>query len=343
MDDVARFSDRDRQDLFRASAEKRGISPVIIEKDFWVCWTLKRVFALEHPPASILFKGGTSLAKVFRVIERFSEDIDLVFDRAGLGYTGERDPASARSRKSRDALIEELRADCQRAVRERLLPQLQDSFKDALGKPPTAGWSIELADDDADDQTIVFRYPSQHRGEQAGYIRPEVRLEIGARGDHWPSEPGSVTPYAAEDMPPAFKDAIAPVHVLSVARTFWEKATILHMLYHKDPAKPLGARLSRHYYDLVRLWQSEHGTLAVKDLALLAAVAEHKSRFFPAAWARYEDARPGTLRLVLPDHRHDELRADYSAMSEMIFVEPISFGDLIEVLRELEHTVNSSA
>jgi predicted nucleotidyltransferase component of viral defense system len=101
MDDVARLSIVDRTDLFAATASRRALSPTIIEKDFWVCWTLKRIFTLLDPPAGLLFKGGTSLSKVFGVIERFSEDVDLSFDRAGLGFGGESDPLNAATGKRR--------------------------------------------------------------------------------------------------------------------------------------------------------------------------------------------------------------------------------------------------
>src|SRR5262245_25557743 len=98
VDEVARLAAKDRADLFRAAAEKRGLVEAIVEKDFWVCWVLKRIFAIDTPPASILFKGGTSLSKVYGVIDRFSEDVDLSFDRAGLGFGGDADPANLDSR-----------------------------------------------------------------------------------------------------------------------------------------------------------------------------------------------------------------------------------------------------
>lgn len=101
MDDIARLPMSDRADLFAAAARQRGLTSAIIEKDFWVCWTLKRVFTLPDPPAELLFKGGTSLSKVFGVIERFSEDVDLSFDRAGLGFGGASDPLNATTGKRR--------------------------------------------------------------------------------------------------------------------------------------------------------------------------------------------------------------------------------------------------
>ena len=97
MDDVAQLPMADRADLFAAAARRRGLTAEVIEKDFWVCWTLKRVFTLPALPAGLLFKGGTALSKVFGVIERFSEDVDLSFDRAGLGFGGEPVPCRHRT------------------------------------------------------------------------------------------------------------------------------------------------------------------------------------------------------------------------------------------------------
>ena len=96
MDNVVRLPARDRAELFRETAAAKGLPPVPIEKDFWVCWTLKHLFALEDQPP-LIFKGGTSLSKAYGVIERFSEDIDLAFDRAAFGFTEERDPENAPS------------------------------------------------------------------------------------------------------------------------------------------------------------------------------------------------------------------------------------------------------
>ena len=112
MDDFAQRSVRDRADLFRAVATQRGLNAAIVEKDFWVCWTLKRLFALDAPPAGLLFKGGTSLAKVFKVIERFSEDIDLSFNRSDLGFGGDSDPQAAGTGKQRQKRFDPLTEAC---------------------------------------------------------------------------------------------------------------------------------------------------------------------------------------------------------------------------------------
>jgi hypothetical protein len=139
MDDIARLPLADRTDLFMATADRRALTAAIIEKDFWVCWTLERIFTLPDPPAGLLFKGGTSLSKVFGVIERFSEDVDLFFNRAGLGFGGESDPLNASTGKKRKQGLEALTETCQRVIRERLLPQLMYAFGDALGEPHWQG------------------------------------------------------------------------------------------------------------------------------------------------------------------------------------------------------------
>jgi hypothetical protein len=343
MDDVARLPIADRADLFVAAARQRGLTVEIIEKDFWVCWTLKRVFTLPNPPAGLLFKGGTSLSKVFGVIERFSEDVDLSFDRAGLGFGGESDPLNALTGKKRKHGLEALTETCQRVIRERLLPELVAAFTDALGGPPSAAWGLELAEDDPDAQTLLFRYPAGSRSRPAdapAYIRPVVRLEIGARSDHWPAVEATVASYAAAEFPGAFKEAGCKVRVLAAERTFWEKATVLHMWHHAPADKKFRDRQSRHYYDVVRLYQHELGKAALKDTELLLNVARHKEVFFPAAWARYADAKPGTLRLVPPEARLPELEQDYRKMREMIFGEPPAFEHLLEVLRQIERGIN---
>jgi hypothetical protein len=280
---------------------------------------------------------------VFGVIERFSEDVDLSFDRAGLGFGGESDPLNAPTGKRRKHGLGALTETCRRVIRERLLPQLTVAFGNALGEPPSTTWGLELADDDPDGQTLLFRYPAGIRSgaaEEPAYIRPIVRLEIGARSDHWPVVEATVTPYAAVDFPTVFKEPGCQVLALAAERTFWEKATVLHMWHHAPADKKLRDRQSRHYYDVVRLYEHELGKAAVKDTGLLLKVARHKEVFFPAAWARYADARPGTLRILPPDARLPELEQDYRKMQEMIFGEPPTFEHLLGRLREIEQVIN---
>jgi hypothetical protein len=131
------------------------------------------------------------------------------------------------------------------------------------------------------------------------------------------------------------------VHVLAAERTFWEKATILHAWHHAPADKVLRDRQSRHYYDLVRMYEHGIGREAMKNTDLLLKVAEHKSIFFASAAAKYAEARPGMLRLVPPDSRLGELRRDYQRMQEMIFGPTPTFEHVVTVLGEIESAINS--
>lgn len=345
MDKIARLAAGDRAELFRAAATQRGaMLPALIEKDFWVCWTLKRVFALEKPSAGLIFKGGTSLSKVFKAIDRFSEDVDLSFDRAALGFGGDNDPAKAASRNKTEKKLEALSTACQEMIREKFLPQLEEAFATALGSAPSKRtWQLELDADDPDKQTLLFRFPAgiaDGKEDLARYMRPDVRLELGARGEQWPAEDATVTSYAAETIPKPFTEPDCAVKVLAAQRTFWEKATILHAYYHWPEAKALQPRQSRHYFDLAKLQEKGIGAKALASLELLESVARHKAVFFRYPAAQYEKAVPGSLRLVPPPARRKELADDYAKMQEMIFGEVPPLEHIFEVLAELERTIN---
>jgi hypothetical protein len=315
----------------------------VVEKDFWVCWILRRLFTLPSAPGSMIFKGGTSLSKVFNAIARFSEDVDLSFDRADLGFGGEHDPAQAPSKKQAKQRLKLLQDTCQTVIRDRFVPQLAVHIGEALHDSAQRNWSIAIDLDDPDSQTVLFGYPASlaPRGPLAAtYVSPVVRLEMGARSDHWPAEDVTIISYAAAQFPAQFSDPRSAVRVLAAERTFWEKATILHAWYHARPDKPLRGRQSRHYYDLATLVEAGIGARALERLDLLATVAAHKDVFFADAAARYDEAKPGSLRLVPPPPRLAELREDYNKMREMIFGQPPSFEHLLEVLAETERRIN---
>ncbi len=346
MDDVARLPADDRAAIFGESGAGRGVADTIIEKDFWVCWSLRRLFGLpKGTTASLVFKGGTSLSKAFSAIRRFSEDIDLSFDRTELGYVGDRDPEKVGiSRKRAAGLIDDLVSDVERHIAEKLLPALRAAIVEQLGEATNGEWSLEVDADDA--QTVNFHYPTALPAaeyEGMAYITPRVKLELGARGDPWPTEEKVIRPYAADDFPDFFGSPDTSVTVLSARRTFWEKATALHAEAHRPAESPTPQYLSRHYYDLAMLLNTEEGQAAVADLDLLAQVAHHKATFFRSGWASYETARAGTLQLMPAEDRLKDLRADYRDMSPMMFdAKPLPFDDVLGRLRKAQDEINAS-
>jgi hypothetical protein len=344
MDKVAKLLADDRAALFGETGAGRGVANTIIEKDFWICWTLKRLFGLQRQDAAaLIFKGGTSLSKAFVAIRRFSEDIDLSFDRADLGYTGDRDPEmEGIGRKQANQLIKDLVGDVEHHIAQKLLPALRAAIVEQLGEPNEGRWSLEI--DTTDAQTVNFHYPiALHAPEYEGmaYITPRVRLELGARGDPWPTEQRVIRPYAAEDYPSFFDDASCTVTVLSARRTFLEKATVLHAEAHRPPTSPTPQYLSRHYYDLAMLLDTEEGKTAAIDFGLLAQVVTHKATFFRSSWAHYDLARPGSLQLIPSEARIKDLHIDYRAMAPVMFDEsPALFENILARIQKLERNVN---
>jgi hypothetical protein len=125
MDRFVRLPGQERRRYFEQTAERMGLSPQIIEKDFWVCWTLRKLFALPDMGDMLIFKGGTSLSKAYRLIERFSEDIDLSLNRVNLGFGDEAsDPEKEISGKERQRRLDRLKEVCQRKIADELRPMM---------------------------------------------------------------------------------------------------------------------------------------------------------------------------------------------------------------------------
>jgi hypothetical protein len=340
MDRIAQAPQEERADLFRRSAGvlRPERSPAIIEKDFWVCWALRRIYDVLRFRPKLIFKGGTSLSKVYNAIERFSEDVDLSLSRRDLGFADSRDPEEPgiSGRESRRR-IEALMVACRKEIIDRLLPGLRADFASTIG---ARGWSVEL--DVIDPQTVIFTYPrSDLASGLPEAIRPAIRLEMGARSDDWPAEDREIRPYAAEAFPSVFSIAAScRVHALDARRTFWEKATLLHAEYHRPAGRALAEGMSRHYYDLYRLSLQEIGRQALEHANLRERVIVHKRLFFASAWAHYETAVPGRFHLVPPEEQTPLLRTDYSRMREMIFGDAPAWEQIVRGLRELEDRIN---
>ena len=290
MNRVAQLSPAEHRELFQETATRRGVSAAVIEKDFWVCWVLKQLFADAVLGTRLVFKGGTSLSKVYNLIDRFSEDIDLILDWRLLGYgPDQEDPyQDFTSNTQQDRFNKEVNARAARYIADTLINDLNRLFAHVA--------DVSTTIDSDDPQTVNVTYPAAFSEE---YLRPEVRLEIGPLAAWSPSGRHTIRPYAAESFPQVFDDPACPVVVMSAERSFWEKATILHQQAHRTT--PMPPRYSRHYYDLHKLAGSPVRDAALRNLPLLQDVASFKRRFYPSAWASYETAWPG---ITEADPRH---------------------------------------
>ncbi len=319
------------QVIFRNTAQKTGIHEAIVEKDFWVCLTLDYLFHKCPHAESFTFKGGTSLSKCYGLIQRFSEDIDLILDWRVLGYELN-EPWEARSNTKQDAFNKEANSRAERFLSDTLLPLLVKDLSEILGQEAVLYILPE------DPQTICFQYPRIF--EDASTLQV-IRLEIGALAAWTPSVEKKISPYVAECYPKAFTQAYTAVLTAAAERTFWEKATILHHEANRPENLSMPGRYSRHYYDLYCIAHSDNKTAAFENLTLLQKVVDFKMKFYPRRWALYELAVPGTLKLVPPEYRMDALRKDYIAMANMMFGQYPDFDTLMAYIRELENEINT--
>jgi hypothetical protein len=335
----ANLPDVEKQAAYAEVALRTNTLPVITEKDFWVCWLLGRIFATPGLGEQCVFKGGTSLSKVFGIIRRFSEDIDLGLSPASLGWKEsdlDNAPTHTQRRKRMDRLMEE----CANFVSECFQAGLEEAVSAVLG-PKAEGkkWLVYTDDLVAHSPVLRFHYP---RAVPAGtsYIEQAVKIEFGSLTDQRPTGTHRIVPMVAALAPEAFDDFQAEVVALEVERTFWEKATILHAEFHRPADKAQPPRYARHYSDFAALWRHPLGQAAAARLDLLDRVRLHKSRYFASSWANYDSATIGSLRLVPPEARLNELRRDYEAMLPMFIGEPEEFDQMMSVLRDAEETLN---
>lgn len=336
MDEVANLSPEQRAELFRETGARLNLAPALIEKDFWVCWTLGQLFDIPQFRNVLIFKGGTSLSKVFGIIDRFSEDIDLAVDYAPLGFVDDRDPAVAQmSRSRRERLLGEMMTACHGYIAGPFIEAMRARCDEKILE--SAAWTLSVAGNDPN--VVEFAYPSAGLA-ALEYIKPRILLELGTHAELVPSAEYRITPFAADQFPEVFTDPWAGVKAIKAERTFWEKATILHAERHRSIERSMPENYARHYYDMFALARSDVCDSALDNFEILEKVVSHKLRFYYAAWARYDLALPGTLALVPAEERLVELRRDYEAMSVMFFHEPPSLENILGELETLEARIN---
>lgn len=330
--DFLKLPPDERRLYIEQAAIQRNISPVIMEKDFFVCWLLSILFQSQFAD-NLVFKGGTSLSKIFGAINRFSEDIDLSLSPAFLGLS-----ESAPNRSQADKWWGKAEKACERVVQTQIMPTLEASALSVLGKNEQTRFEF-LKDSQTKSPVILFHYPSA-LSTGFDYIRRSVKLEFGSLTDQQPTGRYPIRPWIAEVFPAVFPDWKCEVITLEIERTFWEKSTILHAEYHRPLDIPTPERFSRHYADTAALVSHPEAIKAINHHELRDRVVSLKHLFFRSSWTSYTQAKPGTFRLVPRAERLPELRRDYQLMRDMYLNEPLSFGDILSILTNLEHRIN---
>jgi hypothetical protein len=331
------LSERDRNDALEHAASQTGRPAHLLEKDVWVVWLLSVLFESSFSSA-LTFKGGTSLSKAYRVIDRFSEDIDLTYDIRELVPDLLKGGSSIPDSKSQGKKLTD-------AVRDRLPKWIDEvaipCIRKALGSERL---QATIARDEQIGERVVVDYKAVKSG--TGYVGPRVLLDFGARSTGEPHEIKRITCDMAEHIKEVTFPEARP-HVLRIARTFWEKATAAHV--YCAQSKTRGERFSRHWHDLAAIMGTEHFDGVAADREVANAVAAHKSVFFVEKDAGgrvidYHRAVGGALRIVPEGEARIALETDYRQMIEdgLLFREPIPFDKLMDACSELERRVNAS-
>jgi hypothetical protein len=333
MPKFTQLTKAEKNDLLLRASSRLNISPILLEKDFWVSWLLNKIFQ-DGLSKDITFKGGTSLSKCYGIISRFSEDIDLTIDRKIFNEAVNEKELSNKGLKK---LIESNDHDASDFVNQQFKPMLEKSIKSEIGE---AGWEI-LPDAD-ESKNLRFFYPSAIEIIPNSYVKQSILIELGARGEINPYEMKAVTSYTESLFPEILEIDQADIRTLSPVRTFWEKVTLLHAENHRPKDKIQGDRLSRHYYDVHQLITAGVSDVAIGNIDLLLDVIDHKKKYFRSAWAQYETAIPETIKIVPHSALQKMLSDDYGQMESMIFGEIPSFQTILDTLQNFEKKVNDS-
>ena len=333
MNNYFQLSKEQQQMVLTQAANKTGLPVQAVEKDLWVTMVLQMVFTL--PVANhLVFKGGTSLSKVWKVIRRFSEDIDLAIDPSIWGFEGDL------TKKQ----IKRLRKASSIFVRDELSHLLQE----AVSETGMEKWLQVEADPDGEGdgtypepRVIHIRYKSIF-DEDLPYLHSEVKLEVGARSLLEPTAKAAVTSVIEDVLPisTTIKQVMIPTALAE--KTFLEKAFLLHELFSSQSSREAN-RKSRHLYDLAQMMNSDIAARAIADDDLWNTIHHHRELFTSMSGVDYTPDIRKRIRLLPPDDVIDDWRKDYKDMqSSMIYGEKSTFTELMEKMRELENLFHNT-
>ena len=330
------LSESDRRHALNVAQEKCRHRAFLLEKDIWIVATLGVLF--DAPFASHLtFKGGTSLSKVWRAIDRFSEDVDITYDIRAFAQdlvAGAGNEALPPTRSQEKRWSKAIRSRLAEWVREQACPIMEKGLAEA-------GFPAKVH---ADADRLLVGY--QPLFADTGFVRPEVAVEFGARSTGEPHKVFLVECDAAACLPELAFPQASPA-VMLAERTFWEKATAVHVFCRQKRRR--GDRLSRHWHDLVRLDEAGMAKSAIADTELALSVARHKTMFFPendfhGKRIDYEAAVSGDLQIVPHDDAFAVLADDYAKMlaDGMLLDRNEAFDVLMERCASVEKRINST-
>ncbi len=327
MSDIFNLTEEQRRTVLTQVSNKTGLPGQAVEKDLWVTTLLQIVFTLPFAD-KLVFKGGTSLSKVYHLIERFSEDIDLAIDRSMFGQEG--DLTKRQTKK--------LRKDSSLFVKN----TFAQTLRDAIAEQGLGCFCVVVPEPDGERDNT---YPEPRRIHilyksvfgSAAYLQPEVQLEIGARSLFEPAEQAHVESLVTSAFGNINTSLVRPAITTALPeKTFLEKAFLLHELFTTDRAVRAD-RKSRHLYDLEKMMDRPFAVNAIRDDELWNTIAHHRGVFTSVSGVDYAPDIRKRICLVPPAEYLDTWEDDYRSMQQsMIYGVSLSFGKLLERMRALE-------
>lgn len=328
MQNFLKLSDIQRRTVYEQIALRVGISdPRAIEKDMWVSSLLQIVFGLTYAN-KFVFKGGSSLSKIWKLIHRFSEDIDLAIDRSLFGLEGDLTKKQLKKLRKESSLFvkDKLATD----ITESLNKYNLDQYCDVIPEPDGEGDGTY-----PEPRKIHIAYKSVFDiGD--GYLRPEVLLEVGARSLFEPTSQANVKSMISENS--EIKTSLADTMITCAVpqKTFLEKAFLLHELFTTEMGMKAN-RKSRHLYDLEHLMAHEEILSAVNNAELWETIRHHREVFTSIRGVDYTPDIRQRIVLIPPKKFESEWRKDYDAMQKsMIYGDEMSYDDLISKIDQLQ-------
>lgn len=317
-----------QRQVIEQTAAKLNLPVQAVEKDLWVTAILQVLFTLPCAHG-LVFKGGTSISKVWNAINRFSEDIDLAIDRSLFDLDGEL------TKKQ----VKKLRKVSSMFVREELFGQLCE----AIASTPLYGLcEIEAQPDGVGDSTypepriIYVKYASLF-SDKIDYIFPVVKIEAGARSLLEPTLNVAIKSLVDVALP-SITTSLVDVEVRTAVaeKTFLEKCFLLHELFSKGVAVSANRR-SRHLYDLHMMMRKGIDKRAVSDDELWNTIHHHRSTLTSISGVDYTPDIRSRIVLTPPAECVEDWKSDYQAMQgSMIYNNPPSFEELLQSMAELE-------
>ncbi|HPN70256.1 MAG TPA: nucleotidyl transferase AbiEii/AbiGii toxin family protein [Saprospiraceae bacterium] len=304
MKDWIHKKETERLDLLRLVSGKTNLPDFMLEKDWWVTTALEAIFTCDLHK-HFAFKGGTSLSKSWNLLNRFSEDIDIVIDKSLFGVTDDQELGISQREKLRDAAHAFVMKTVQPMLHARML---------MIGVPESTFkiYAEESKSSDQDPTIILLDYNSITEIKN-DYTKAQVKIEIGVRAMMEPFEDRPVSSLLSQQLN---TNEVVGVSTVLPQRTFWEKSFLLHELFQKPLDKMEIARMSRHWYDLHYLAQAGFGEKAMQDKALFEAIRNHRKIFTKVPGVDYDALSPKTFGLFPPKEKEAEWNGDYKKMIE---------------------------